>query len=83
MESDKVTTKKKRVRARGGSDSPPKAVVSCLDVLKKLACSVRCGGKTLSLKETVLSASSSSSEDKPPKTIKRKRPSRRSKPSSP
>ena len=55
MESDKVNPKKKRAQKECRSDSPAQSVVGCLDVLKKLSCSVKCGGKTWSIQETELS----------------------------
>ena len=47
---------------RKQSTSPP-VDVGCFDLLKQLACSVQCGGKTISVKETVPIISSSSASD--------------------
>jgi len=55
MESDKVNPKKKQAQKECHSDSPAQSVVGCLDVLKKLSCSVKCGGKTWSIQQTELS----------------------------
>ena len=70
-------------RKRKKSTSPPVDVeVGCFDLLKKLSCSVQCGGKTLSIKET-MPPSSSSSETLVPEeqkhAIKRKKPDNASK----
>ena len=68
-------------RKRKKSTSPP-VEVGCFDLLKKLSCSVHCGGKTLSIKET-MPPSSSSSETLVPEeqkhAIKRKKPDNASK----
>ena len=68
-------------RKRKKSTSPP-VEVGCFDLLKKLSCSVQCGGKTLSIKET-MPPSSSSSETLVPEeqkhAIKRKKPDNASK----
>ena len=71
MESDKVNPKKKRAKAECRSDSPAQSVVGCLDVLKKLSCSVKCGGKTWSIQETELSTEPMTVS--PKRRIKRKK----------
>ena len=79
-------------RKRKKSTSPP-VEVGCFDLLRKLSCSVQCGGKTLSVKETEPYSSSSEasipednktkskrkkSNDSPKAKPKRKHPSRSS-----
>ena len=74
MESDKVNPKKKRAKAECRSDSPAQSVVGCLDVLKKLSCSVKCGGKTWSIQETELSGDAVPVSPKKKKVKKKESP---------
>ena len=56
---DSVAKSAQPQRKRKQSTSTP-VEVGCFDLLRKLACSVQCGGKTLSVKDAVPSYSSSS-----------------------
>ena len=66
---------------RKQSTSPP-AEVRCFDVIKQLACSVNCGGKTISIKETEpITCSSSASDTSIPekkKTLRKRKKSNQS-----
>ena len=80
MEVDASSSSKRQKRKQ--STSPP-VEVGCFDLLKQLACSLQCGGKTLSVKETVPITSSSSASDtsipEKKKTCKRKKSTQASK----
>ena len=79
MEVDAPVSVAKTARSqRKRKQSPDSPVeVGCFDMLRKLSCSVQCGGKTWSVKETAPSYSSSSEtsipEDNKTKS-KRKKP---------
>ena len=80
MEVDASSSSKRQKRKQSTS---PSVEVGCFDLLKQLACSLQCGGKTLSVKETVPIISSSSASDtsipEKKKTCKRKKSTQASK----
>ena len=71
---EEVPKKAKPQRKRKKSTSPP-VDVGCFDLLKKLSCSVQCGSKTVSVKESVSSGSSEMSVSEKKKTTRRRKKS--------
>ena len=71
---EEVPKKAKPQRKRKQSTSPP-VDVGCFDLLKKLSCSVQCGSKTVSVKESVSSGSSEMSVPEKKKITRRRKKS--------